>query len=139
MECKERVREYLIRELRIRLHPYKIYLQHVRRGVTFLGTMIKPHRIYMSNRTTSNLKDKLRKGDAYYADRPTDLMQVLNSYLGLIGHYKTFEWRRKLIEENRWIFNHGWITSTYLKFQNDESLDLSTLEPIVCAERQAFP
>lgn len=36
---------------RLKLHPNKIYLQHYRKGFTFLGAYILPHRIYIGNRT----------------------------------------------------------------------------------------
>ena len=48
------IKEYLQSELSLELHPKKIYLQHYARGVDFLGTVIKPHRIYIRNRMKGN-------------------------------------------------------------------------------------
>jgi len=48
------IREYLKKELKLVLHPKKVYLQHYSKGVKYLGAVIKPHRIYIANRTTGN-------------------------------------------------------------------------------------
>jgi RNA-directed DNA polymerase len=45
------IRKYLSEKLFLELHPNKIYLQHFSKGVSFLGTIIKPHRIYIAKRT----------------------------------------------------------------------------------------
>jgi RNA-directed DNA polymerase len=48
------ISNYLNNELKLKLHPKKIYLQHYTKGVKFLGTVIKPNRIYIANRTKGN-------------------------------------------------------------------------------------
>ncbi|WP_415579509.1 RNA-directed DNA polymerase, partial [Elizabethkingia anophelis] len=51
-------RNYLLKE-GLELHPKKIYLQHYSKGFQFLGTYIKPHRIYIGKRTARNFKKRI--------------------------------------------------------------------------------
>lgn len=48
------IKNYLIDELNLTLHPDKIYLQHYSKGVKYLGAVIMPNRIYIANRTKGN-------------------------------------------------------------------------------------
>ncbi len=116
VDAIDRIRDYLWDDLGIRLHPRKIYLQHIRRGVPFLGVIVKPHRIYVSRRTSSNFKRALDKGEHHYRKHPDELRSVLNSYLGLTYHYKTFRLRSAIIEKHPWIYNYGWRDANYRKF-----------------------
>ena len=118
-EKKEQIREYLKESLGVKLHPKKIYLQHVKRGVPFLGSVIKKHRIYLARRTASNFKKALAKGERYYKDHPLRLVQVMNSYLGFMIHSKSFELRKRIVEKNGWIFKYGWVDVRYRKFRFD--------------------
>ncbi len=122
VDAIEKIRTYLADNLGIRVHPRKVYLQHVRRGVTFLGKVVKPHRIYVARRTVNNFKSALAKGDGYFSRRPEELRSVVNSYLGLTYHYKTFNVRRSILDANQWIYNHGWRDSAYRKFSIESDL-----------------
>jgi RNA-directed DNA polymerase len=53
-------KRYLRNELSLELHPKKIYFQHFFKGVNFLGTVIKPWRIYIQNRVKGNFHQKIR-------------------------------------------------------------------------------
>jgi hypothetical protein len=55
---------FLNNELHLTLHPKKIYLQHYSKDVPFLGTMIKPGRIYIGKRTKSNFYQAIQKQNA---------------------------------------------------------------------------
>lgn len=116
------LRDYLKEHFGIVMHPRKIYLQNIFRGVVFLGTVVKPHRIYVLKRTVSNFKKSMALGQqGHYGDNPVKLLQMLNSYLGLMVHHKTFNIRKSIIEKNGWIFRHGWICNRYKRFVLDES------------------
>jgi len=52
---------FLLSNLQLTLHPKKNYLQHYSKGVQFLGTIIKPHRIYIANRTKGNFYAAIQK------------------------------------------------------------------------------
>ncbi len=90
-----KVREYLKEEDYLELHPRKTYLQHFSKGVCFLGAVIKPYRKYLSKRVKGNIFEYLESGGG---DRNT-----LNSYLGLMGHFSTFNMKKKL--QLDWDFN----------------------------------
>lgn len=97
------LKHYLKEQLLVNLHPKKIYIQPVRNGVLFVGAMIKPRRVYISNRTRGKMYDKLRfynkmaeNGAALeYLEK---FVQSMNSYLGMMIHYRTFKIRRKVYE-----------------------------------------
>ncbi len=67
-----KIRSYLQKELNPELQPNKIYLRHFSKGVQFLGTIIKPHRIYIANRTKGNFYQAIQKQDIMARDhKPT--------------------------------------------------------------------
>jgi RNA-directed DNA polymerase len=80
----------------LKLHPKKIYLQHYTKGVKFLGTVIKPNRIYIANRTKGNFYNAIQKHNQVIevSRKPSRedqnaLLSSMNSYLGIMKHYKT--------------------------------------------------
>lgn len=92
----------------VTLHPKKRYIQPIHNGVNFIGAMIKKDRIYVSNRTKGNLYWKLKEYDN--AIERMDLMGLepsfkeiehmvgsINSYLGFMVHYKSFNVRKKIL------------------------------------------
>lgn len=92
LKCLEKAREYLRVNLRLELHPKKIYLQHVSKGFAFVGAVIKPHRIYVRKRT---FQMALKKVKLHNKGQATDeeLCMSLNSYFGLMRHYNTYALR----------------------------------------------
>jgi len=102
------LREYLQDELLLELHRDKIYLQHFSKGVNFLGTIIKPYRIYIRNRIKGNFYRKIQYWNNFlsrkrYQLTSTDVKQFLssiNSYLGIMKHYNTYKLRKKMLTKN---------------------------------------
>nr|NQU93847.1 hypothetical protein [Bacteroidota bacterium] len=101
-----KIRNYLQMELRLELHPKKIYLQHFTKGVQFLGAVIKPHRIYIANRTKGNFYHAIQKQNKIARDhKPTKeeraaFLSSMNSYLGILKHYKTYRLRKRMIRKH---------------------------------------
>lgn len=97
------IRNYLKSELRLTLHPRKIYLQHYTKGVKYLGAVIKPSRIYIANRTKGNFYRAITKINNAFKNEDINeqkLSKILtstNSYLGLMSQYKTYNLRQKLL------------------------------------------
>jgi hypothetical protein len=116
--------EYLKTNLHLEMHPKKIYLQHFSKGVQFLGTVIKPHRIYIAKRTKGNFYRAIEKQNIIVSDhKPTeqeieDFIAVMNSYLGIMQHYKTYRMRKKMIFKNlsAWWWNYVYLTGGISKF-----------------------
>lgn len=118
------IRDYLQNSLNLTLHPDKIYLQHFSKGVKYLGAVIKPHRIYIANRTKGNFYDAIKaQNDVVKIQKPTQdeieqFISSMNSYLGIMQHYKTYKIRRDMIDSNLigWWWNHAYMSGGYKKF-----------------------
>lgn len=115
---------FLLSSLQLTLHPKKIYLQHYTKGVKFLGTIIKPNRIYIANRTKGNFYNAIQKHNKVVeVAKPTktelnSFLSCMNSYLGIMKHYKTYKLRKKMIKKNihYWWRNHVKISKNITKF-----------------------
>ena len=94
LSAKEKIKNYLQENCRLTLHPKKMYLQHYTKGVAFLGAYIKPHRIYIGKRTRGNFFKMIRSLKTVRNVEELKLMRAtLNSYLGLMQHFKTYRLR----------------------------------------------
>lgn len=116
--CIPKISNFLSQHLQLTLHPHKIYLQHFSKGVSFLGTVIKPYRIYIGNRTKGNFYLALQRFNALVNSRkPTDaelnsFCSVVNSYLGLLQHYNTYKLRKKMLQKE---LSGYWFNYIYIK------------------------
>lgn len=93
---------YLRERLHLQLHPAKVYLQEARHGVKFVGTVIKPGRNYLSNRTIGKFVSALDAIEKHCADivskgmnnerlaRLDDMISGVNSYLGFARHNSSY-------------------------------------------------
>ncbi len=102
--CIPKIARFLRTELDLELHPKKISLQPVRRGVKFLGVFIKPNRRHIGNRTKGNfhacvvniatgIGSDFRPGKAETAE----ILSRINSYLGLLAAHDTYKLRKKTL------------------------------------------
>lgn len=100
------IKDYLQKELGLVLHPKKIYLQHFKKGVCFLGVFVKPYRIYIGKPTKKNFYAKARKWNRIAKSKQglggkeesKKFISGVNSYLGLMKHYDTFKLRKKMAQ-----------------------------------------
>ena len=100
-----KIKSFLADKLYLTLHPDKIYLQHYSKGVKYLGAVIKPNRIYIANRTKGNFYNSIlqhnKTADSHKPDK-TELKAIqssINSYLGIMIHYKSFFIRKKYLQD----------------------------------------
>ncbi len=99
------VRDHLLNELMLTLHPKKIYLQQYMKGVSFLGTFIKPWRIYIGKKTKQNFYAKVENWNEIAKEnkglgdeiRTRKFVACANSYLGIMKHYDTSILRKKVV------------------------------------------
>jgi hypothetical protein len=97
------IREYLYSNLGLVLHPNKIYLQHYSKSLSYLGTVINSNRIYIGNRTKGNFYQAIQihneTADHHKPDKSEikSFQSSINSYLGIMKHYKTFNIRKKML------------------------------------------
>jgi hypothetical protein len=115
---------FLLSTLKLELHPKKIYLQHYRKGVQFLGTVIKPYRIYIANRTKGNLFEAIEKQNRIARDHKPEKTELaaflsnINSYLGIMKHYKTYKLRKLMLFKylSGWWWNYVYLSGGIAKF-----------------------
>jgi RNA-directed DNA polymerase len=99
------IQRFLQEELSLQLHPRKVVLQHVRKGVAYLGAVVWPEHITAGKRLRANFYALAREIQAQPQIDALEARQRVNSYLGLMGHYKTFRLRRKIL--NVMLEGHG--------------------------------
>jgi hypothetical protein len=101
-----KIKKYLKEGIMLDLHPKKVYLQHHSKGVQFLGSFIKPYRIYIINRTKGKFYSSLNKWNFYIEQAENKqlnkqnlqlLLSSVNSYLGLLSQYQSYKLRKKMI------------------------------------------
>jgi len=95
---------FLSEQLKLKLHPKKIYLQPVAHGVRFLGCFIKPTHSVANFRILNNFKASIIKHNKVAEKhKPTKnecstFISSVNSYLGILKHYKTYFIRSSLLK-----------------------------------------
>ena len=102
------IRQYLQAELSLELHPKKISLQYYSRGVSFLGAIIKPYRLYIHHKTKGSFYKKIKDWNRLFSKSPAGFIKEyqpkfltsMNSYLGLLKNFDTYKLRKKILTEN---------------------------------------
>lgn len=86
------------------LHPKKFYLQHYTKGVSFIGSIVKPHCRYVEGRTLNRFAATVMRLNK--ALTTTNSLKAvyhgvasINSYLGLLRHYNEYGMRRKILNQ----------------------------------------
>lgn len=118
------IRDYLSKELKLTLHEKKIYLQHYSKGIKYLGAVIKPHRIYIANRTKGNFYESIQKQNMIVRDHKpkgeekSQFVSRMNSYLGILQHYKTYRMRKRMLFNHlsAWWWNYVYLSGGIRKF-----------------------
>ncbi len=118
------ITDYLKTNEKLTLHPNKTKINHHKSGFLFLGAVIKPYRIYIANRIKGNFYQALEKHNKIIRNhKPSDeeknqFINSMNSYLGIMKHYKTYKIRKQLIKNriSAWWWNSVLIKGGYQKF-----------------------
>lgn len=85
-------------KLSMKIHPDKRYFQHYSKGVKFIGGVLKKGRKYIANRSKGALYYKLKTEFAEPSeDKLDDLISSVNSYLGYMRHFDSFNERKKIL------------------------------------------
>ncbi|MCF7820613.1 MAG: RNA-directed DNA polymerase [Candidatus Pacebacteria bacterium] len=90
-----KISKYLQDNLSLELHPQKIYLQEINKGLPFLGAIIKPHRIYPGKRIIKSFREKI----SLVVERKLTNPSFFNSYLGQLKKYNSYNLRKKIMTE----------------------------------------
>lgn len=98
--------DFLRSELRLDVNSGKTRISDVRQGVEFLGAYLKPRRRYVSNSTLHRMSAKVRLLND--SPSPRRLRNTLNSFLGLLSHYRSYGVRRHLLVTLPNAWEHGY-------------------------------
>jgi len=119
------IASFLKKELHLKLHPKKIYLQHYSKGISYIGGFIKPNRIYVSKRTKGNFYNAIHYQNKLleHTINPNNaekqlFLSSMNSYLGILGHYKSYKLRKLYVSERlskKWL-THFSVNNSFTKF-----------------------
>lgn len=98
LDVLPKYREFLQNRLKVRLHPKKLYLQPVRHGFKFTGSVIKQGRIYVGNRTIGNAINMIRYYNSISIESIflEEFVQRYNSYMGFMVNKSSYHIRYKL-------------------------------------------
>lgn len=84
------------------LHPRKIELQSIYKGITFTGMVVKRNRIYVSNRMVANFQNLTHHmntlPDNYTIEQLEHYVSSINSYLGLMRHCDSYTIRKRNLQ-----------------------------------------
>ena len=116
------IRRFLSDALGLSMHEGKLVIADVRYGVSYLGAYLKPWRMYVSNTTLRRMNCKLAVlHDAAAAHRCDSrdvrrqvaerLRSSLNSFIGVMIHYRSYRRRLSLLMRRRQFLYYGCFTS----------------------------
>jgi hypothetical protein len=93
------VEYFLQTKLKLNIHPRKIILQEIRKGVDFLGYFIKPSHILVRQKVVRRFKKRLHQNIDKDGLLPVSNIPMIQSYLGHFGHANSFRLKRHLCGE----------------------------------------
>lgn len=107
------IKKYLKIELGLEINTKKIYFQDFKKGVNFLGAIIKPSRVYINNRIKNNFYHKIYEVNKIAKNNEVKIkkdmiLSSINSYLGILKHHNTYKLRKKILATK--------LDSSFLKF-----------------------
>lgn len=114
LSLRPQVAEFLKERLSLEVCQNKTVIRDVRQGVGFLGAFLKPRRRYVSNATLRRMECKV----PHIADErtPWRLCSSLNSFLGLLSHYRCYHERCRLFLPLRPAWHYGYFLGGVCKY-----------------------
>lgn len=109
------VADFLSSELGLTIHPSKVRIVDINEGVEFLGAYIKPFRTYISSASLKRMKRKIPM--LHHADRARREASI-NSFLGVLSHYKSYGLRRVLFGYTAKLNKYGSFDKDWLVFHS---------------------
>jgi hypothetical protein len=86
-------------KLKLHIHPRKIILQEIRKGVDFLGYFVKPSHILVRQKVVRRFKKRLYQDIDEEGFFPVSDIPMIQSYLGHFSHANSFMLKRHLCGE----------------------------------------
>ncbi len=103
------IKEFLMNELKLELHPNKIIIRNLQWGIDFLGYIVLPHYILPRTKTKRRIFKKLKQKIEELKNgqiSQDSFNQSLQSYLGYLGHANSFRLTQKL-KNQVWFWKSG--------------------------------
>lgn len=110
---------FLKTALGLEVNETKTIINDVRFGIEFLGSYLKPRRRYVSNRCLRRTKRKIPKLREVHSSE--QLRSRLNSFLGILSHYRCYQLRRKIFFNLHEVYQYGYYLKgmkKYVLFRN---------------------
>jgi hypothetical protein len=87
-----------LRDIGLKLHPKKKFIQEINKGIPFLGAVVYPFRIMAGKRTKGGFFHSAHKlyTENHPESRRKHLAQSHISYNGIIEHFCNKKWRGKV-------------------------------------------
>lgn len=120
-EHRQAITTYLKERLLLDIHPKKIHFQKYDKGVLFVGGYIKPYRSYVNHRVKRNFSaglTALKKTGT----TARELEMTINSYLGAMRHFRSFNIRSRVMKKNTWVFKYGCVQKCCSVFRLNKSV-----------------
>lgn len=100
------INTFLKERLKLKIHPGKIQLQEVRKGIDFLGYFVKQSHTLVRQKVVKRCKKRLQEISHLFAsctvhderEVARDTLPVVNSYYGHFGHANSFNLRKHLYD-----------------------------------------
>ena len=139
VELHKRASVWLQEHLLLTLHPDKFYLQEVRKGVKFVGQVVKPGRRYTANTTVSKYYDRLmqleslckaiaEKGINHRRAVLLDRMAAsLNSYNGFLKHSASYNIKRDTFDKLKYYWHCCYVSGRHEVVKIKKEYKLSTI------------
>ena len=108
------IADFLNSKLGLMVNTSKTRICDVRVGVEFLGGYLKPRRRYVSNSSLERMNSKMPCLKNSLS--PDELRSRLNSFLGLLSHYRSYRLRRCLFASLTFVYQHGYYLQGMSKF-----------------------
>lgn len=83
------IQEFLKANLRLELHPNKVFIRKLNQGIDFIGYILFSNHVLLRTHTKQRMKKRLKKTQELYLDGVLDsttMDQQLQSYLGILSH-----------------------------------------------------
>ena len=100
--------DFLSSELGLHVNKNKTVIRNACHGVSFLGCYLKPWRRYVERKTWKRIKRHLRHEQQYAG--VFRLRSVVNSYLGLLRHVRSYSFTKKFFGTLKRVNALGYIT-----------------------------
>jgi hypothetical protein len=82
---RDRIEEFLAKQLNLRLHPKRRKLLPISSGIDFLGYIIRPGYILVRRRVVNNLREKIRQ---FRQTKIKDLRKLYDTVASYLGHFR---------------------------------------------------